>query len=142
MADQGKTEWVQRVLGVQVAATPKGGASLLAIWRDAKDQVDAGIATLQDRMRKHPLPALARIADKGLNGVTNTRSVGMLAALTEADSKGAAGAGNVRKAAAAFRQFLDSDAADAIDVNPFKVEVGLRRTLGAALDEIERRLGG
>lgn len=141
MPAESQADWIARVLGVQVGSHDKPRTSLLAIWRDAKEQVDSGIGALQDRMRKHPLPALGRIADRGLNGITDTRSVGMIAALMEADASPAA-SGRARKAVAAFRTFVDSDTAAAIDENPFGVEVGLRRTLGAALDTIERQLGG
>lgn len=141
MPAESQADWIARVLGVQVSPRGESGTSLLAIWRDAKEQVDSGIGALQDRMRKHPLPALARIADRGLNGITDTRSVGMIAALMEADRSPAA-SGKARQAVAAFRTFIASDTAAAIDENPFGVEVGLRRTLGAALETIERQLGG
>ena len=141
MPVESKVDWIGRVLGVRIAAAPENSASLLAIWRDAKEQVDSGIGRLQDRMREHPLAALGRIADRGLNGITGTRSVGMIAALMEADRNREA-AGGARKAVAAFRAFIASDTAAAIDANPFGIEIGLRRTFGAALDDIERHLGG
>lgn len=141
MSAESQADWVRRVLGVQVGPPGDHRTSLLAVWREAKEQVDSGIGALQGRMRQHPLPALGRIADRGLNGITDTRSVGMIAALMEADRNPAA-SGNARKAVAAFRSFIATDTAAAIDENPFGVEVALRRTLGAALDTIERQLGG
>jgi hypothetical protein len=116
-----------------------GLPNLLEIWRDAKESVDVGITKLQASMRKHPLAALGRIADAGLNGITDKAGVGMMTAVTEADRGGNPAA--TKKAIAAYRVFLSTDTAAALDENPFKIDIGLRKTLGAALDSIEQRLG-
>lgn len=139
-----KAAWVQRVLGLTVdapaQATLAGIPSFVAIWREAKEQVDGGIGTLQDRMRKHPLAALGRIADAGLNGITDKVSVGMMAAMMEADRSGAKAAASAMKAVTGLRAFLATDAAAAIDENPFGIAVGLRSTFKNALEMIEKRL--
>ncbi len=116
-------------------------ASALAIWRDAKETVDTGISALQDRMRAHPLKALGRIADAGLAGITSREAVGMMVAVTEAERSTTAAAPAVAKATAALRAFLATDAAAAIDENPFGVQVNLRATMQSAMSAIERSVG-
>lgn len=90
-------------------------------------------------MRKHPVAALGRIADAGLNGITDKAGVGMMAAMMEVDGGGKPD--KAKKAIAAYRVFLSTDTAAALDQNPFNIEIGLRKTLGAALDTIGQRLG-
>ena len=125
------------MLGVSAGSRAATSPSLLSIWRDAKERVDGNIGALQASMRKMTgVPQLAKLADSGLNGLTDKRSVGMMVALMEADN---GNAGKLRKATAAFRTFLASDVAASIDNNPFHIAVGLAGTLGAALDEIDRR---
>jgi hypothetical protein len=123
-----------------VAARPARGPEPIVIWREAKEAVDERIAALRQSVLAHPddvlKPTLAEIADKGLNGVTDRASVGMMVAMMEAGTVPA----KARQAVASFRAFLGSDIARGIDENPFKVQVDLRRTLGAALDQIEARL--
>lgn len=142
--DTAKREWVSRVLGVPMP-DPAGGPAtpLLPLWLDAKDDVDARLGRLQGALRGFGDPDLDRIAEYGLNGVTGTRSVGLMVALREADAPGADGRAR-RKAAdaiSAYRSFLDdSDVVQLIDSNPFGIEVGLKTTLGRALDTIARQI--
>jgi hypothetical protein len=141
--DGAKAAWVARVLGYTppAAAAPSRGPKqpLIAIWREAKEEVDAGISSLQGKLRQHGHPVLKRIADGGMNGVTDRNSVGIMAALMEAESSPAARA-KAAKAVASFRAFLATEIAEAIDDNPFGVTIGLRDTLGRALDDIDQRL--
>lgn len=130
---------IKALLAATPAAVKPDQRKLLELWRDAKETVDEGITRLQTSMRKHPLAALGRIADAGLNGITNKAGVGMMAALMEADKAGNPAA--ARKVIAEYRAFLSTDTAAAVDDNPFKIEIGLRKTLGAALRSIEQRLG-
>ncbi|MDE2007213.1 MAG: hypothetical protein KGI51_11645, partial [Rhodospirillales bacterium] len=140
-----KRAWVARVLGVRmpVPGGPRAEGPMLPMWLDAKDRVDGAIGKLQSALRGFKDPDLDRIAEMGLNGVTGRASVGLMVALREADAPGA-GEGQRRKlatAVAAYRAFLsDSPVVGLIDANPFGVGVGLRTTLGGALDAIERRL--
>jgi hypothetical protein len=116
---------------------------LTPLWVDAKDDVDARLGRLQGSLRGFGDPDLDRIAEFGLNGITGTRSVGLLAALREADAPGADGRARRKLADAvgAYRSFLDSsDIVRLIDANPFGVEVGVQATLGGALAAIARRV--
>lgn len=116
------------------------GPAPLAIWRDAKEAVDARIDALRKKVLEHPdedlRSTLVQIADKGLNGVTDRASVGMMAAMMDAEAAPA----KARQAVETFRSFLASDIARGIDENPFQIKVDLRDTLGAALEQIESRL--
>jgi hypothetical protein len=145
-----KAEWVKRVLGLDLgAATAKvppdaDKRRLLEIWRDAKETVDQGIAALQKAcLTQKVSPAVAdmlhEVAEKGLNGVTNRASVGMMAAMTEAETSPAARV-TAMKAVANFEAFLATPVADMIDDNPFGVKIGLRNTFGDALNTIKARL--
>lgn len=128
--------------GKQPAARPAAEAAPIIIWREAKETVDARIGDLRKSVLAHPdeslRPTLAQIADKGLNGVTDRASVGMMAAMMEAKAQPA----KALKAIETFQTFLAGDIARGIDENPFKVAVGLRTTLGAALDSIRQHLAG
>ena len=148
MADEtAKRDWVARVLGVQIGTTEAGGQAedgpLLPIWLDAKDVVDTQLGKFQQALRGFGDPDLDRIAEFGLNGVTGTSSVGLMVALREADTPGAA-APQRRKLAEAiqsYRSFLNDDRIVAlIDDNPFGVTLGLKSTLGGVLDELDRRI--
>lgn len=118
---------------------------LLPVWRDAREAVNAQLDQLQTAMRNHGMPLFARIADKGLNGVTERHLVPLQAALMDADRA----AGEARVAAAALvrrrieemRGFLTSNPVlPLLEGNPLKVPVAIRATLGAALDDIARTL--
>ena len=120
------------------AASP---ADLLALFRDAKEDVDSGITQLQAELRATDDVDLIRIADYGLYGMTNGEGVGLMKALL--DLRGAppdqiepmtqaARDAAVAYKAAVFRHPL----ADLVDENPFGVTVGLRAKLGPALDRI------
>jgi hypothetical protein len=143
--DKEKRDWLNRVLGIQLGGSD-GGKSigpLMPVWLDAKEEVDARLGKLQSSLRGYDNPDLNRIAEFGLNGVTGTRSVGLMTALREADAAGADA--KTRKkladAVSAYRGFLDtSDVVDLIDDNPFDVAIGLKATLGRALDAIARQI--
>ena len=122
---------------------PASSAELTAIWREAKEGADERMSALRASVLAHPDPALkatlAQIADKalsGLGGVTAGATVGMMAAMMDVENAPA----QARQAVEKFRAFLASDIARGIDENPFQVQVDLRRTLGAALEQIESRL--
>jgi hypothetical protein len=141
-----KTAWVHRVLGVAATAAPPASADTrrpLEIWREAKETVDDGVSALQKACLAEKNPALTSIlkevVDKGLNGVTDRASVGMLAAMMEAESSPAARA-KAMKAVDNFQVFLATPGASMIDNNPFGVTINLRRTFGDALQTIKTRL--
>jgi hypothetical protein len=144
--------WVRRVLGVDVTGGSAAASRIepvLPIWRDAKDWVDGQIERLRGAMRDTGVPAIARVADAGLNGITGRLQVGMIKELMEFD--GAARAGDAQKTVGSaarlrgtigeWRGFLGKDrVVGLLDANPWGVDVGLRQKLGEALDDIERAL--
>lgn len=147
MADDEKDAWVSRVLGITLGAAPAAAqtgvsAPLLPLWTAAKDRADAGIAQLQAALRAADDDDLEQIAEFGLFSVTQGQAVKLIAALLEADAAPSpATHGKLRTALDNYRDFLDgAPIVDLVEDNPFGVSVPLRATLGAALDEMERRL--
>jgi hypothetical protein len=142
MADSAdQRAWVLRVLGVAVPARGAGGgADLLKIWTDAREQVDAAIGELQSALRANGDPDLRQIAEYGLNGLTSGENVRMMAALQELKAGSPKGAAKVAGAVAAYRAFLDGKAAALLEDNPFDVPVPLRTVLGHALDQLTQSL--
>lgn len=148
--DQGQWEWVKRVLGVGPRRLrASGGADRvdrLAIWRDAKEAVDAKLIQLAQKLRDYGDPDFDRIADFGLFGMTDGQTVALNVALRElagaAPAKRPTAAAGVRTAISDYRAVMAGDGTfDLIDENQFGVDVALRATLGAALNQIERSLG-
>ncbi|HSI59447.1 MAG TPA: hypothetical protein VLA16_17930 [Ideonella sp.] len=141
--DTNKWDWMQRVLGVS-GETPRAPAAgprpmLSPIWMEAKEEVDAGISRLQDALRQTADDDLLQIAEYGLYGATQGESVKLMAALRVADGGSDEGLAKVLDAVSDYRDFLDgAPIVELIEDNPFGVKVPLRRTLGAALDELER----
>lgn len=113
------------------------------IWLEARAQVDADMAALKSELARHDDPDLARIAEQGLNGVTDGNHVALMAALV---TLGTARAEDRPKAAAAvtrrveeFRAFLASDPLIRLcEDNPTSCRVAIVAPLGRALDRIER----
>ncbi len=149
MADEtAKQDWVLRVLGVDIAAGAPGtgGAAptgprprLTPIWIDAKEEVDAGISQLQNALRNTGDEDLEQISEFGLFGASSGENVALLTALREADSGAEDGLEKVRDAVADYEDFLaGAPIIDLIENNPFCVAVPLRKTLGAALKELEK----
>ena len=141
--------WIARVLGVSVAGAPASEAKppesamdVRATWRDAKESTDAALSALASELRTYGDPDLERIADFGLFGIGKTENVGLNKALIEfsaaAGERRAAAGKKLREAVGAYRVIIDGDLVAEIDGNPFGVKVGVRATLGRALDEIER----
>ena len=141
MADASQQDWVKRVLGIDIAGAPqsKGGGKLTPIWLDAKGAVDAGIGKLQDALRNADDEDLQQIAEFGLYGATQGETVRLMAALRDADGGGAEALPKLLDAVHDYRDFLEgAPIVDLIEDNPFGVAVPLRKTLGAALAELER----
>jgi hypothetical protein len=137
-------EWVVRVLGVSLTpgeqAPPIGPFEpVLPLWTAAKEEMDAGIGTLQRALLEDGDEYMHRIAEFGLNGATNRKSVGLVVALRELDARPTeASRAKAIDAVEEFRDFLQgSPLVGLIEDNPFGVAVPLRATLGKALDQIE-----
>ena len=119
------------------------GARLLALWQDAKDEVDAGINQLVAALRAEKDPDLDQIADRGLIGVTGGNTVKLMAAFLElrgatAETRPKA-AGVLRKAAESYRSTVFAHPLiDLIDNNPWGVQVGMKSRLEPVLDTIIR----
>lgn len=127
-------------------AEPEGtapDADPLTIWNAAKEATDGAISALQSKIRQIPDPDLERIAEMGLNGITQGNQTALMKHLMEFRQVDAAGR---PKAAAAlqaqckeYRAFLaNSELITLCEQNPFGVTVDLRKQLGKALDEIDR----
>ena len=135
-------DWVKRALGIALPASTAAVVArgkLLPIWMEAKEEIDASIDKLQDAMLETGDDDLRDIAEFGLYGATDGETVRLVVALREADSGKADALSKVRDAVSDYRDFLDgAPIVDLIESNPFKVAVPLRKTLGAALSELER----
>ncbi len=116
---------------------------LLPIWVEAKDEADAEIGKLQDRLRETEDEDLTQIADYGLYGATTGQGVKLMAALRDADSTKSPDA--LRKLLAAVEDYEDymdgagSELFDLIEQNDFR-SVPLRAILRPALDAITKQL--
>jgi hypothetical protein len=122
------------------APTP-AAVDVLKIWRDAKESVDEGISKLQTALRGQNQPVLARIADMGLNGVTDGNQTALTKALFDYKAASAADRSTFAKALQAqvgtYAQFLGSDPVlSLVENNPFGIAVPIRSTLGTALRQI------
>lgn len=130
----------------QAEADPGAGESdPLTIWNTAKEATDASVTQLQNKLNQFPIddPDLKRIADQGLNGVTEGNQVALMRRLFEFQSaKGAdkaKAAAELKAQSAQYRGFLqDSGVIALCENNPFGVTVNLRGPLIRALDAIDR----
>lgn len=155
MATDQQNDWVTRVLGFSITdqtASAQAGRrasapgrmparELLALFRDAKDEVDEALNKLADAMRATGDVDFVRIADYGMYGMTNGQGVGLMKALLELQSATPDTQESLSKAArdAASRYkavVFSHKLADLVDANPFSVPVGLKAKLGPALDTI------
>ncbi len=116
-------------------------ADLLALFRDAREEVDAGLNKLQEAMRGTQDADMIRIADLGMYGMTDGEGVGLLKALMDlrgaAPEQRAASSRAARAAAAAYKAAVFKHVlVDLVDANPFGIAVGIKAKLGPALDTI------
>lgn len=137
-------EGLQKAEGNAANEAPNGAVPL-EIWRSAKEQADKGISALQNALRAEDHPATKRIADLGLNGLSDeTLQTRMMTALMDYSNdprspKKADALGSVVKD---YRKFLVSPIVQHCDANPFGVKLDLGPILGKALDQIEKNLAG
>lgn len=168
MGSEAQDAWVARVLGVTVASKAAGTSTPSlrlraaaprratvrhvsvegrAIWRDAREAVDAQLEALSSQLLASGDSDLIRVGQLGTAAVTSRLGVALSASLIDADAASPAKAGaaraRARAAVAAMRALLQSDGLIRIlDENTVGVPVTIRSTLGGALDALDRALGG
>ncbi|HEY1504381.1 MAG TPA: hypothetical protein VGF92_08785 [Stellaceae bacterium] len=118
---------------------------LLPIWVQAKEQADAEIGKLQEKLRAVGDEDLTQIAEYGLYGATTGQAAKLMAALRDADSSKSPDAlKKLYVAANSYADYMDgagSDLFDLIEQNEFHA-VRLRSILGPALAAITKELAG
>lgn len=116
----------------------------MMIWQDAKELADVSITALQKALKGFDDPDLQRIADMGLNGVTDGFQTALMKALFEykqsaAGEARAKAAANIAAKARELRGLIESDQIIALcESNPFNVAVNIRAPLSQALTELEK----
>src|SRR5207253_881874 len=94
-------------------ARPMSGDEMLTLFRDAKDDVDAGLNNLRGALLDTGDEDMARIAEFGLYGMTEGGGVGMMKALFDLRNAGPdtrdSLAKAARDAAAAYKQAIFTD---------------------------------
>lgn len=136
---------VQTGLAQAQASKIQGAADPMVIWRDAKEKVDVSFAPLKNTLKGLGHPDLDRIAEFGLNGVTDGNQTALNRALFEYNgSEGPArqkAASRLSDQVSEYRKFIDSNAIiELCEDNPFGVRLDIRGPLRDALDKIERAI--
>ena len=119
----------------------------LQTWRTASETVDSQLSRLQEVLLATDDEELVEIAEFGLNAVTGDFKVPLMTALMNLDRAAekdkAKLATAVLTAAAEFKTHIArSEQVAVCDDNPFGVQVSIAATLGPALDQFEKALGG
>ena len=116
-----------------------------ATWQKLATSVDNQVEGLRTTLKSSGDAQLTKIADQGLNGLTDVPRRPLMDAIKELES--ASGAGlkpaveKVRKAATDYSNYLQKDARiQACDQNPFGVSIKIRDTLAPALAKLEKVL--
>jgi hypothetical protein len=114
-------------------------------WRNAREQVGEQIGKVQSFLKGVADPLAHRVADQGLNGLTQKLEVGLEVALMELDNANdetrPAAQAQAQVGVAALRRLLQTHPAlPLLDSNPFGISVSIRSTLGSALDDLEKAL--
>ncbi|MEM1428538.1 MAG: hypothetical protein AAGG09_03670 [Pseudomonadota bacterium] len=128
-------------LGLETDEPTEASDNPLEIWQSAKDSTDPSISALQATLKGYDDPILSRIAEYGLNGITDGNQVALAKAMREFNAAPAGDRASQAKALAgqadAYRTFLETDPRIALcEQNPFNVSVPLNATLGRALSRI------
>ncbi|MEO0403040.1 MAG: hypothetical protein AAF214_11745 [Pseudomonadota bacterium] len=120
-----------------VTSAQSGTPKLLDIWRTAKERTDTGIAGLQTALKRFQSPVLDRIAEAGLNGISEGNSVGMMRAIMNYDAASPDTKANLMKQIDAYRAFLQgSTLVTLAESNPFGITVDIKAPLETALNDI------
>ncbi len=120
-----------------------GGADVIAPWQDAAKAIDGRLAGLARELRSYGDVDFNQLADKGIHQLLDGNETAALtaglaaynAATGEARQKAAAA---LRQAVANYQAFLERSAlVEALDDNPFEVDVEIYTTLSQALRRID-----
>jgi hypothetical protein len=120
-----------------------GGADVIALWQDATKAIDGRLAGLARELRTYGDVDFNQLADKGVHQLLDgTETAALTAALTaynatagESRQKAAA---TLRQEVANYQGFLErSGLVEALDDNPFEVDVEIYTTLSNALRRID-----
>lgn len=144
-------EFVEKFLGVvpdKAASTDARDAEKLdplSRWREGKERADQSIAALQQALKHQNIPALNRIADFGLNGLSDRNQTSLMKALFEfsnADPKSRKEEGQrLSEQVSAYRKMIETDEVlQLCENNPFGLSVDIRGPLLSALDHIEKAI--
>ena len=139
--------FLETYLGVRapVPGEDVADASPMALWQDGKDRADKSISALQQVLKGNSIPALNRIAEFGLNGLSGRNQTALMKALFDYSRAGAdtrdTAAKQLSEQVSAYRGMLNGDAAIALcENNPFGVAVDIKGPLLGALDRTERAI--
>lgn len=142
-----QADFLEQFLGIRLANNPTDDEPLpddpMVIWTNAREATDGAMSSLQAALKAYKDPILLRIAEYGLNGITDGNQVALSKALLEfktaSEEQRAVKAQALAAQAKTYRGFLDSDPKIALcERNPFGIAVPLRAKLGRALDAIGR----
>lgn len=144
----------QRFLGIALGIAPAGpdpamaeldaalaSGDLSRVWNSGKELADLSIGALQSKLKGLGHPALDRIAEFGLNGITEGNQVALAKALIEFKSSEGEGRKTAAKAlarqAAEYQAFIEGHKIIALcERNPFGVPVNIRAPISRALSKI------
>ena len=143
-----QSDFIEKFIGVsQGSADAANGDITLAeepmkLWRVGKEATDKSLSALQSILKSKGMPDLDRIADFGLNGLSDRNQTQLMKALFEyssADSsKRSDAASALMSEVAAYRKFIENDEVVRLcENNPFGVSVDIRGPIIDALDRIE-----
>ncbi|MEO0621673.1 MAG: hypothetical protein AAF183_05535 [Pseudomonadota bacterium] len=137
---------------VEETAEEEESRDPMVVWRSAKEVTDVDLSALQSAISDIPDPNLQRIAEYGLNGITQEgskgRQVAMQTALMNYNMAGGGEAKDkaakaLREMVADYRSFIESDALIKLcEKNPFDVKVDIRGPMNKALTRIEALVAG
>ena len=146
MAEMERDDWVRRVLGVSLPASPAALRAAVAALRDASDAVDGQVAGLQGLLQRSGDAELKAIAEYGMAALSGGNRTRMIAAAMELERSDPPPPALLKRAAAiaaSYRAHLLRDPkVRGFDENPFGVPVSIRATLEPALRRLEAAAGG
>lgn len=146
LSDQQK-HFLQTYLGVAPSSQSKdsgpgaGHTATLSLWNTAKEKADNQLVRLSDHLRKTGNPDVQSVADE-VETLLEPLRVELVSALMQYDSSPRQ---QEKKAAIeaieSAKNWLGADdRVQAVDNNPWKIQVNIERTIGDALNFLERNI--